>query len=70
MSKRHNIDEDDDPMMLKISQKMSLATRWIIHQKTYSAESYKMINYGLGGHIEVRDYTAAKKFPTSFGWTP
>ena len=26
----------------------------MIHQKTYSAESYKMINYGLGGHIEVR----------------
>ena len=53
MSKRHNIDEDDDPMILKISQKMSLATRWMIHQKTYSAESYKVINYGLGGHIEV-----------------
>ena len=54
MSKRHNLDEDDHPLMLKISQKMSLASRWMIHQKTYSAESYKMINYGLGGHIEVR----------------
>jgi hypothetical protein len=53
VSKRQNLDDDDHPLIMKSSQKMSLATRWMVHQKTYSAEDYKMINYGIGGHIEV-----------------
>ena len=37
-----------------ISRRISLATRWMIHQRPdSSSEQYHVINYGIGGQIEV-----------------
>ena len=44
-------------MTLHTSQKISLATRWLVHQSYLAAEHYHLINYGIGGQIEVHvDY--------------
>ena len=37
-----------------MSRRISLATRWMIHQRPdSSSEQYHVINYGIGGQIEV-----------------
>lgn len=52
-SKRRHLDEDEHPVTLTFSKRLSLATRWIIHQSYLASEHYHLINYGIGGQIEV-----------------
>merc|ERR1719270_869279 len=47
-SKRRHIDEDDHISLLGASKRLSLATRWLIHQRYTASEHYHLINYGIG----------------------
>ena len=39
------------------SRRISLATKWIVDQEKGASDEYNVINYGLGGQIEVHvDY--------------
>merc|ERR1712156_968089 len=52
-SKRRHIDEEGYESLLDASKRLSLASRWLIHQRYTASEHYHLINYGIGGQIEV-----------------
>ena len=57
VSKRIHITEDQFVLARSTSQRISLATRWIVDQEKGASDEYNVINYGLGGQIEVHvDY--------------
>ena len=41
-------------MARESSQRISLATNWIVDQEAGASDEYNIINYGIGGQIEVR----------------
>ena len=41
-------------MARQSSQRISLATNWIVDQEDGASDEYNIINYGIGGQIEVR----------------
>ena len=57
VSKRIHITEDQFDLARTTSQRISLATRWVVDQEKGASDEYNVINYGLGGQIEVHvDY--------------
>jgi hypothetical protein len=47
------VNDDDHPVASVSSRRISLATRWLVHQSPWASEHYHVINYGIGGQIEV-----------------
>ena len=57
VSKRLNLSEDQSSLAIQSSKRISLATNWIVDQEPGASDEYNIINYGLGGQIEVHvDY--------------
>lgn len=57
VSKRVHYTEDQLNVAKTSSDRISLATNWIVHQERHASDEYNVINYGLGGQIEVHvDY--------------
>ena len=57
VSKRIHIREDQMDVAKATSRRISLATKWIVDQEKGASDEYNVINYGLGGQIEVHvDY--------------
>ncbi len=53
VSKRLHLHDDDSAAAEAASRKISLATRWRVHQEFSASEHFHLINYGIGGQIEV-----------------
>ena len=54
ISKRHNIKDEDNIVAESSSKRISDATQWMVHQRQgISSEQYHLINYGIGGNIDV-----------------
>ena len=57
VSKRLHISEEQFELAAQSSKRISLATSWIVDQEPGASDEYNIINYGLGGQIEVHvDY--------------
>ena len=57
VSKRLHLSEDQSSLASQSSKRISLATNWIVDQEPGASDEYNIINYGLGGQIEVHvDY--------------
>ena len=57
VSKRLHISEDQLKLSKLSSERISLATNWIVHQEKHASDEYNVINYGICGQIEVHvDY--------------
>lgn len=65
ISKRHHIEDVDHIVAGKASKRISHATQWMVHQnKGVSSEHYHLINYGIGGNIDVHvDYWGRNRHP-------
>merc|ERR1712141_26283 len=63
ISKRQNIEEGDHNMTSTSSKRISQSTQWVVNQRPgVSSEQYHLINYGIGGTIEVHvDYWGKKR---------
>ncbi|XP_023332537.1 uncharacterized protein LOC111704516 [Eurytemora carolleeae] len=57
VSKRVHLKEDGFKEGMSSSKRISLATKWIVHTQKWASDEYSLINYGIGGQIEVHvDY--------------
>ena len=65
ISKRHHIDDSDHIVATTASKRISHATQWMVHQhQGISSEHYHLINYGIGGNIDVHvDYWGRNRHP-------
>ena len=65
ISKRHHIDDSDHVVATTASKRISHATQWMVHQhQGISSEHYHLINYGIGGNIDVHvDYWGRNRHP-------
>ena len=65
ISKRHHIDDKDHCVATAASKRISHATQWMVHQRQgISSEHYHLINYGIGGNIDVHiDYWGRNRHP-------
>ena len=65
ISKRQNIEEGDHNMTSTSSKRISQSTQWVVNQRPgLSSEQYHLINYGIGGTIDVHvDYWGKKRHP-------
>ena len=63
ISKRQNIEEGDHNMTSTSSKRISQSTQWVVNQRPgVSSEQYHLINYGIGGTIDVHvDYWGKKR---------
>ena len=53
---------------MAMSKRLSLATRWLVHQRYTASEHYHFINYGIGGQIEVHvDFWGVGQYDTHPG---
>ena len=65
ISKRYHIEEGDYASAASSSKRIGQATQWVVNQRPgVSSEQYNMINYGIGGHIDVHvDYWGKTRHP-------
>jgi len=56
-SKRLHLTEEEFPLAASASDRISQATDWVVSKEPMASDPYSIINYGLGGQIEVHvDY--------------
>ncbi|XP_065573742.1 prolyl 4-hydroxylase subunit alpha-2-like [Artemia franciscana] len=66
-SKNAWLEESDDPMLSKISKRITTATGLLVQEKT-SAEDYQVANYGIGGlYVTHTDHLMHNPDPNSYG---
>ena len=65
ISKRHHIEDGDHHVASDASKRISHATQWMVHQRPgIASEHYHLINYGIGGNIDVHvDYWGRNRHP-------
>jgi len=57
VSKRLHLNEQQFQQGLESSKRIGLATKWTVHTEKGASDDYNIINYGIGGQIEIHvDY--------------